>query len=155
MKATMMAFMCLALLTTGCASNKVIQPRGWIGGEFLVAMRPSWRISGGDAQLVPALPKQLQGNPKAAIFVSEVYSNTPLAVAGLHTGDLILAANRQPVEKLTAFQRIVDGCKPGSTISLSVFRDGETQEHRVTIGRESYKDWHAFTIGIGISSKLV
>ena len=32
--------MCLALLATGCASNKVIQQRGWIGGEFLVAKRP-------------------------------------------------------------------------------------------------------------------
>ena len=146
--------MCLALLATGCASNKVIQQRGWIGGEFLVAKRPSWRISGGDARVIPALPKQLEGNPKAAIFVSEVYSNTPLAVAGLHSGDLILAVNRQPVEKLTAFQRIVDGCKPGSTVSLSVFRDGEAQDHKVTIGRESYKDWHAFAIGIGISSKL-
>jgi S1-C subfamily serine protease len=34
--------------------------------------------------------------------VSEVYSDTPLAAAGLRAGDLILAVNQQPVEKLTA-----------------------------------------------------
>src|SRR5437867_12576907 len=35
---------CLALLAMGCASNKGAQQRGWIGGELLVAKRPSWRI---------------------------------------------------------------------------------------------------------------
>jgi S1-C subfamily serine protease len=116
--------MCLALLAMGCTSNKVAQQRGWIGGELLVAKCPSWRIPGGDPEVVPALPKQLKGKQKAGIFVSEVYSNTPLAVAGLRAGDLILAVNQQPVEKLTGFRRIVDGCKPGSTIALSVFATG-------------------------------
>src|SRR5438046_4982917 len=95
--------MCLALLATGCASNKVAQQRGWVGGELLVAKRPSWRIPGNDPQVVPALPKQLESKQKAGIFVSEVYSNTPLAVAGLRAGDLILAVNQQPVEKPGAF----------------------------------------------------
>lgn len=150
----MMTSLCLAILATGCASNKAVQQRGWIGGEFLVAKRASWRVSGEDPRVVPALPKQLEGKQKAAIFVSEIYSNTPLAVAGLRAGDLILAVNQQPVEKLAAFQRIVDGSKPGSTVSLTVFRGGEAQDHKVTIGRESYRDWHTFAMGIGISSKL-
>ncbi len=146
---------CLALLATGCASNKIAQQRGWIGGEFLVAKRPSWRISGGDPQVVPALPKQLEGKQKAGIFVSEVYSNTPLAVAGLRAGDLILAVNQQPVEKLSAFHQLIDACKPGSTVSLNVFRDGEAQDRKVTVGRETYKNWHDFAIAIGISGTLV
>jgi hypothetical protein len=35
-----------------------------------------------------------------------------------------------------------------------VLRDGEAQDYEVTIGRESYKDWHTFALGIGISRKL-
>ena len=35
--------------------------------------------------------------------------NTPLAVAGIRAGDLILAMNIQPVEKLAAFRKITDG----------------------------------------------
>src|SRR5437773_613240 len=115
MKAMTVISMLLALLAPGCASNKAACQRGWIGGEFLVAKRPSWRVSSGDARVVPALPKQLDGKQKAGIFVSEVYSNTPLAAAGLRAGDLILEVDGQPIEKLNAFHKLIDGCKPGST----------------------------------------
>lgn len=146
--------MFLALLSTGCASNKVAQQRGWIGGEFLVAKRASWRFSGGDTRIVPALPKQPEGKQKAGIFVSEVYSNTPLAVAGIRAGDLILAVNHQSVEKLTTFHQMIDDCKPGSTVSLNVFRDGEAEDRKVTVGRETYKTWHNFAIGIKVSGNV-
>jgi hypothetical protein len=145
---------CLVFLFAGCGSNKVAQQRGWIGGEFLVAKRPSWIVAGGGPAVIPALPRQLEGKQKAAIFVSEVYSNTPLATAGIRAGDLILTVDRRPVGKLTALHRIIDGCKPGSTVSLEVFRDGEARDLKVTIGRETYRNWHNFTVGIGISSRL-
>ena len=150
----MVSSICLALLATGCASNKAVQQRGWIGGELLVAKRASWRVPGNDPRVVPTLPRQLEGKQKAALFVSEVYSNTPLAAAGLRAGDLILAVNGQPVGKLADFHGIVDGCKPGSTVSLSVFRDGEARDREVTVGRESYENWNTFAIGIGISGRL-
>jgi len=144
----------LALLSAGCASNKVAPQRGWIGGEFLVAKHASWRHSGADARIVPALPKQLEGKQKAGIFVSAVYSNTPLAVAGIRTGDLILAVNRRPVEKLNEFRQIIDGCKPGTTVSLQVFRDSAAEDRQVTVGRETYKNWHDFAIGIMVSGRM-
>src|SRR2546430_2133460 len=149
------SLMCLALLATGCAANKVAQQRGWIGGGFLVAKRPSWRVPGGDPQVVPALPKQLESKQKEGIFVSEVYRNTPLALAGHSVGVMILAVNQQPVEKLATFRQIIDGCKPGSTIALNVFRDGEAQDRKVTVGRETYKNWHDFAIGLVISGTLI
>ena len=120
-----------------------------------MAKRPSWRVPGGHPQIVPALPKQLDGKQQAGIFVSEVYSNTPLVVAGIRAGDLILAVNQHPVEKLVAFRKIIDGCKPGSTIALNVYRDGKAQDRKVTIGRETYKNWHNFVIGMGISGTLL
>jgi membrane-associated protease RseP (regulator of RpoE activity) len=146
--------MVLALLSAGCASNPVAQQRGWIGGEFLVAKRASWRLSGGDARIVPALPKQLDGKQAAGIFVAAVYSNTPLAVAGIRTGDLILAVNQQPVGKLNEFRQRIDASKPGTTVSLHVFRDGAADDRLVTVGRETYKNWHDLAIGIMVSGKL-
>src|SRR6266496_829628 len=125
--------MILAFLSAGCASNKVAQQRGWIGGEFLVAKRASWSISGEDAPIVPAFPKQLEGRQNAGIFVSEVYSNTPLALAAVRAGDLILAVNNQLVETMAAFRKIIDGSKPGSTLALTVFRDGQAGDSAVTV----------------------
>jgi membrane-associated protease RseP (regulator of RpoE activity) len=143
-----------AFLSGGCAANKVEQQRGWIGGEFLVAKRASGRFSGADVPIVPALPKQLEGKQKAGVFVSEVYTNTPLAAAGIRAGDLILAVNRQPVEKLAAFRQIIDGCKPGSTALLQVFRDGAAEDRQIRVGRETYRNWHHFGVGIMVSSKV-
>jgi len=144
----------LAFLVTGCSSNKAVSQRGWIGGEFFVARRASWTVPAEDAKIIPALPRQLEGKQKSAIFVSEVYSNTPLAAAGLRAGDLILSVNQRPVGKPGAFHRLIDACKPGSTLSLNVFRDGETQERRVTVGRETFKNWHTFAMAIGISGSV-
>jgi hypothetical protein len=146
--------MCLSILATSCASNKTVQERGWVGGEFRVAKRSFWTGSDGDEQIVPAFPKQLEGKQKAAIFVSEVYSNTPLAVADIRAGDLILAVNDQPVEKLSAFHKIIDGSKPGSMLSLAVFRDGQSENRRIIMGRETYRNWHNFTIGLSVSGTL-
>jgi hypothetical protein len=150
----LVSLMFLALLSTGCASNKAVQQRGWIGGEFLLAKRASWRLSSGDPHIIPALPKQLEGQQKTGVFVSEVYSNTPLAVAGIRAGDLILAVNHPRVEKPTAFHQIIDGCKPGSTVLLNVFRDGEAEDRKVMVGRETYKNWHDFVIGIKVSGNV-
>jgi hypothetical protein len=140
----------LMLTATGCASKKVAQQRGWIGGEFLLAKRrPS--LFGGP--VVPTFPRDLDGRQEAGIFVSSVYSNTPLAIAGLQAGDLILAVDQQPVEKIASFHRVIDSTAPGSTISLSVYRDGQLEDRPVQVGRETYKDWHTMAIGVSLSGK--
>lgn len=145
---------CLVILATGCAGKKVALERGWVGGDFLVAKRPSWNVPADDPKIVPALPKELASTQKSAIFVSQVYSNTPLAVAGFHAGDLILGIDHRQVEKLPSFHKIIDHHRPGSTVSVSVFRNGKIEDRPVTIGRETYKSWKSFTIGFGISGTL-
>jgi membrane-associated protease RseP (regulator of RpoE activity) len=143
-------FTLLMLTATGCASKKVAQQRGWVGGEFLVAKRrPS--LFGGP--VVPAFPRDLEGRHKAGVFVSGVYSNTPLAIAGFQAGDLILAVDEQPVQKLAAFHQIIDNTAPGSTISLSVYRDGQLEDRPVRVGKETYKDWHTMAMGLSLSGK--
>lgn len=143
----------LALMATGCASKQVTHQRGWIGGDYLVAKRTPCTTSDRHG-VVPAFPRQLEGSQRAAIFVSGVYSNTPLASAGIRPGDLILAVDQQPVEKLAAFHRIIDQATPGSAVSVAVFRDGQREDHTVRIGRETYKNWRTVAIGVTLSSKL-
>jgi membrane-associated protease RseP (regulator of RpoE activity) len=145
--------MFLVFLATGCASNKAVQQRGWIGGEFFVAKRSFSQTSEGQP-IVPAFPKQLEGKQKAGVFVSSVYSNTPLAVAGIRAGDLILAVNGHPVEKLSAFHKIIDGSKPGSTVSLALFHNGQAEDRRVIIGRETYRNYHDFAMTLQFPPSL-
>jgi len=108
----------------------------------------------GSDYIVPAFPQQLNVQPKAGIFVAAVYTNTPLALAGIHEGDLILRVDHKPAGKLKLIRKAIDHSKPGSTVSLSVFRDGHVEDHTVTVGRETFKESGYFAMGLAVSTKL-
>jgi hypothetical protein len=144
----------LVLVSAGCASQKVTHERGWVGGEFMVAQPPSWVTADDAGTTIHAFPRELVGSQKAAIFVSSVHSNTPLALAGIQVGDLILAVGAEPIESLAGFRRVIDGAQPGTTIPVTVFRQGTRQDRPISIGRETYENWKYFAVGFGLSTKL-
>jgi membrane-associated protease RseP (regulator of RpoE activity) len=138
----------------GGLGGPVVGQRGWIGGRFQLAKRgDTARWDGGDDR-VPAFPQHLNIQPKAGIFVESVYTNTPLALAGIHEGDLILRVDHKPVGKMKQIRKVIDNSRPGSTVSLSVFRDGRVNDHTVTIGRETFKPSGYFAMGFGFSTKM-
>ena len=118
----------LALLASGCASHKEkekpLRERGWIGGEY---------------HLVRTFPTNLTQKPKAALLAVGVATNSPAYAAGLRAGDLILAVDHHPIKGRQDFYRTVGGCKPGSAIPVSAWREGQTLEWSVPIGREKYR----------------
>jgi hypothetical protein len=61
---------------------------------------------------------------------------------------LILACAQQPVTTLKAFRRLVDGRAPGSWLPLTAWREGRTFDCNVPVGRETFKRWATFRIGI-------
>src|SRR5260221_5125238 len=128
----------LAVIPAGCASHQATGERGWVGGNILLAKNASLNIFDQGHQTVPAFPHELEHQQKAGLFVSEVYSNTPLARAGMSAGDLILRVNHEPVENLKTFYSIIDRSQPGSTISLTIARADRAEDRTVTIGSESY-----------------
>jgi hypothetical protein len=147
-------FVVLLLTCAGCASKKVVHERGWVGGEFMVAKPPHWATADGAGSTIYAFPKELVGSRKGAIFVSGVYSNTPLAIAGVQAGDLILTMDAEPIESIPEFHRVIEGARPGTTIPMTVFRNGARQDHLIRIGRETYENWKTFTVGVGLSTTL-
>jgi membrane-associated protease RseP (regulator of RpoE activity) len=154
---TTVAHTCLTVLllaSAGCASKKVVHQRGWVGGEFTVAKPPGWVTADGAGATIYAFPRELVGSQKAAIFVSGVYSNTPLALAGIQVGDLILTIDAEPIESLPEFHRVIEGVQPGTTVPMTVFRDSARQDHLIRIGRETYQNWKTFSMGVGLSTTL-
>jgi hypothetical protein len=135
-------------LLTGCASPKVAQQRGWIGGEFKKA-RTTHPFT--TSAVVPAFPRQLKGGPSAGILVTGLRSNTPSYRSGLREGDLILRVGEQPVESLSAFRKLIDATAPGTTLSLTLFRDDETRQQPVVVGRETFERWHSLSVGLMLS----
>jgi hypothetical protein len=139
----------LLVLFSGCASGppkaEITHQRGWIGGEYQLA-RPArfWHSSG----VVNAFPKALRPAQKAGLLVTALSTNTPASLAGLREGDLILQINHQPVTDLSSFRRTIDGTAPGTLLPVQAWRDGQTVEFNVPVGRETYR--HLGSLGIGV-----
>ncbi len=78
----------------------------------------------GSDYIVPAFPQQLNVQPKAGIFVAAVYTNTPLALAGIHEGDLILRVDHKPAGKLKLIRSyFAMGLAVSTKLELDLFPD--------------------------------
>jgi hypothetical protein len=148
----------LAAMVAGCSTAKpkpeakTIHERGWIGGEFKLAQSPfRWNtMFGTREEYVYELPRGLASSNHAGILITALGSNAPARLAGLREGDLILDFNHQPVTTLKAFHQIVDRMDPGTALPVTAWREGKSFECSVPVGRETYKNWGTFSIGLGL-----
>ena len=58
---------------------------------------------------------------------------SPAERAGLEAGDVIVAADGRPVDRVSSLQRVVRTHEPGETVSLDVMRFGKRQSFRVKL----------------------
>ena len=60
--------------------------------------------------------------------------DSPAKRAGIEVGDVIVGVNGQPVDHVSALQRVIRGFKPGQTVSLDVMRFGDKKTFNVKLG---------------------
>lgn len=87
-----------------------------------VAGRPS---SGLSVSELPASYAAFYGYP-SCIYISSVEENSTAYEAGLRRGDLILEVNGKEINSVNDLYCIINGLKAGDTLSVTVFRNGET-----------------------------
>ena len=135
------------LLSAGCATKnpaeKSVHQRGWIGGEYKLARQPRWM---GRWDTIDAFPGRLKDKQRTGILVTALSCNTPARMAGLQEGDLILEFDHQPVTRLADFRRTIDRLEPGTSLPVNVYRNGETIESTVCVGRETFREQGNFMI---------
>ncbi|MCS6811570.1 MAG: trypsin-like peptidase domain-containing protein [Tepidimonas sp.] len=96
--------------------------RGWIGVEPR-PLEPEWIEHLG-------LPRQLRG-----VVVGGVLQDGPAARAGVVPGDVITHVGETPVTDVPTLLAAVAALKPGTTVTLRLWRDGREQTLRVVPGR--------------------
>lgn len=69
------------------------------------------------------------------VLVNEVFSGHPAHEAGIAPNDIILSVNGEKVDSPRGLSRTVSGLPVGEDVTIEVFRDGETMEITVTIGK--------------------
>jgi hypothetical protein len=130
----------LSILLAGCAGEKPVSQRGWIGGEYALA-RPATFLTAMSHSpgVVGDFPGSLRHTQKAAILVTKLDTNAPALSAGLRKGDLVLELNHHPVTRLQNFRRIIDQSGPGTRLAVKAWRDGQMVEYSVPVGREKFR----------------
>jgi serine protease Do len=70
--------------------------------------------------------RQLNLRSTSGALVTDVQSGSPADDGGVHRGDVIREINHKPVKNVTDLQAAIGNLKEGSTVLLSVVRQGET-----------------------------
>jgi serine protease Do len=79
------------------------------------------------------LAKALKLSGTSGVLISEVVPGSPAEQGGIKSGDVVVAFNGKKVEDSTQFRQLVAQAAPGSTATISVLRDGQKMDLRVTL----------------------
>jgi serine protease Do len=99
--------------------------RGWLGVAIASVNEPS----------VEKLAKSFGYKGNDGVFVQEVMNDTP-STGKLKAGDVVTALNGKPVKDVTELRNQIASIAPKSDVTLTVYRDGKTQDVKLTLGEQ-------------------
>ena len=85
--------------------------------------------------LTSDIAESLKMTDVSGALVSGVEPGSPAARAGFERGDVITTVNGQTVADSNTLRNQIAGAKPGSTVTIGVLRDGQTEILRATLGQ--------------------
>ena len=97
--------------------------RGWLGVSI--------------QEIDSDLTEKLGLEEPMGILINRVFDNTPAEEFGLQKGDVIVAVNGKTIEGMNHLRAAIAMYKPTTTVSISILRDGQTQDISVTLGKRS------------------
>lgn len=109
---------------------KVVYP------SLIESGRHTWAYLGVSSPLdqVGAFSQQEAAQLPDGAFIADVVPGGPSATAGLQPGDVVTAADGQPIANFEDLLTAVAFKRPGDTMTLTVFRNGQEQQITVTLG---------------------
>jgi len=84
--------------------------------------------------VTPQIARAFHLSQNGGVLVGDVTPDTPASRAGLKKGDVITALNGNPVNDRNQLTLRISQTAPGTTVKLTVLRDGETKDFTVTLG---------------------
>lgn len=104
--------------------------RGWLGVYFRSSM--DWDQQSGTDKIVSDTG-EIQ-RTRTGVVIHQVLEGSPAAKAGLQFGDLLISVGGETVKSVEEAIFWIGNQAPGSSIVLTILRDGEQQIIEVTIG---------------------
>ena len=94
--------------------------RGWLGVQI--------------QEMTPAIGASLGLQGPHGALIAAVTANSPGAEAGLKQGDVVLSFNSTEINQMRDLPRAVSATKPGSSATMTVWRNGQKTELQTKIG---------------------
>jgi serine protease Do len=94
--------------------------RGWLGVQI--------------QDMTPAIAASLGLQGQHGALIAAVTANSPAAEAGLKQGDVVLSFNGAEINQLRDLPRAVSATKPGSSATMTVWRNGQKTELQAKVG---------------------
>ncbi len=94
--------------------------RGWLGVQI--------------QEVTPAIAASLGLGDEGGALVANVTPNSPASRAGLKQGDVILSFDNADLKKMRDLPRLVSNAQPEAPAPITVWRNGQRKELRVTLG---------------------
>ena len=83
------------------------------------------------------LAEKLELDKPIGVLITSILDGTPAAEFGLQKGDVIVAINGEAIKNVNHLRAKVAMYKPTTPVSISILRDGQTQDISVTLGERS------------------
>jgi serine protease Do len=109
-------------------------PRVMIDGDQLELLDDSGWLGVTPEDVSADRAKELKLASARGVYLSEVEKDSPAEKAGLKSGDVITEFNGEHVESVLQFRRLVRETLSGRTVSITVWRDGRSQNLSATMG---------------------
>jgi len=93
----------------------------------------------------PTMAKALGLKEAKGALIDQV-NGDPAKAAGLEQGDIVLKLNGNPVKDANEFKNQIAGTAPGTTITLTVLRNGKEKEIKVKLGDMSKENSSGSTV---------
>jgi len=91
--------------------------------------------------------KALKLSEERGALLGKIVPDSPAAKAGLKENDVVLEINGQRIEGTEQFRRMIHEIPAGRTASLTVWRDGRSQNIKVTVGKQEAGNGKMFVDG--------
>jgi len=91
--------------------------------------------------------KTLRLPEERGALLGKIVPDSPAAKAGLKENDVVLEINGQGIEGTEQFRRMIHEIPAGRTANLTVWRDGRSQNIKVTVGKHEAGNMKVFADG--------
>ena len=95
-----------------------VAPKGAFGERFGIRIQ----------ELTPDLASSFNFKGKKGVLVAEVLPGSISETSGIKAGDILINVNSKEVGSVQEFEELFDSAKPGDSLKIVLFRDGNLRE---------------------------